>query len=516
MTKIDPRTPVIIGVSQKTVQRGQQPGPEPLAAWEEVCRAALADAGLGADLAGSVDGLVLTDCMTWRYDDPARRLAERLGAKPRFQYVGPPSGTSGQTNFDKAVAEIRAGRSDAMFVCGGEMLATMRHYRQRGEMPQWSHPHAEGPGHWFDLDEQQHPGEVAIGLTEGVGAIYGFAMRDIARRAHLGIAPEEYRRQLGETLAGMTKVAARNPDAWFPQERSADFLVTPRPDNRTITYPYTKHMVAIIDVDINAAIMVVSQGWADAHGVPRDRRVYPWNSCYGEDPVFIGVRPELWKSHAMEAASKAALEAANLTIDDIDYIDLYSCFVGAVNFGRDALGIADRPGDRVTMTGGLPYAGGPASSYVLTSIGKMVEALRKDPEAKGLVSGLGMMMSNHVYAIYSATPPGPDVRQPDNAAIQARLNAIPQHPIDDSYTGPAKVAAYTVMHDREGRPSHGAAICDLPNGARSYVRILDPGLLELAENTELVGRDVEIGAGKEVGEIIQVGERARAGEAVNA
>ena len=497
-----PRTPVIVGVAQKTVRRGELPGPEPLACWEEVCRAAIADASLPPGTATSLDGVLLAACMSWRYDDPASRLAGRLGAAAGLLGVGEPSGTCGQTLLDQAAEAIGQGRATAVAICGGEALASLRHYRRAGITPPWSHPHPDGPAFAFDLDARQHPGESAIGMTEGIGAVTSFAMRDIARRAHLGIPPDEYRRQLGETMAGLTRVAATNADAWFPEKRDADFLAVPRPDNRIVAYPYTKHMVAMIDVDISAALLVCSEAWADGHGVPRDRRVYPWTSCYVEEPAYVAVRDRLWRSDGMRAASEAVLRSAGIAIGDVAHLDLYSCFASAVNFARDALGISGRSGQDVTVTGGLPYAGGPGASYMLTSLARMTRALREDPGSKGLVGGVGMMMSNHVYALYSTEPPGPDLRQPDRAAIQAAIDAIPRRAIDDSYTGPARIAAYTVAHGRDGLPSHGCAICDLPSGARSHARILDAGLLEEAERIELVGHEVTIGPGETSGIIV--------------
>lgn len=498
------RTPVIIGVSQWTARREDLPAAEPLTQWEKVCIGAAEDAGLPPSTVRQAQALMITDCMSWRYDDPVARLAERLGAEPKVGKISTPSGTAGQTMLQNAADLVRKGEVDLALVCGGEALASVRAYRKAGAVPPWSHVHPEGPEHYFDLDAHQHPGESAIGLTEGVGAVYGFAMRDIARRAHLGITPDRYRQDLGETLAGMTKVAVGNPHAWFPQERDAQFLITPTADNRMVSYPYTKHMVSIIDVDMFAGLLVASEEWADAHGVPRDRRVYPWTYCYAEDPVYIAPRDKLWKSDAMEAASKAALDAAGLTIDDIRYVDLYSCFASAVNFGRDALGISDRPAEDVTVTGGLPYGGGPGSSYVLTSLARMVGKLRADPGSKGLVSGLGMLMSNHNYGIYSSEPPGPDVRQPDMAAVQASVDAIPQRAIADSYAGEAIVATYTVAHGRDGEPSSGAFICDLPSNARCYAIMRDPELLAEAERSELVGRKVMIVAGEQVCTIVRL------------
>jgi acetyl-CoA C-acetyltransferase len=464
----------------------------------------MADAGLDARSMSEVDALLLTDCMTWRYDDPALRLAERLNAPASFRYIGRPSGTTGQVLVNLAADRIRRGETDVALVCGGEALASLKAYRKLGKVPAWSYAHPDGPEFAFDLEEQQHPGEVAIGLTEGVGAVYNFAMRDVARRAHLGVSPSEYRRQLGETQAGMTSVAAANPFAWFPDARSADFLIEPRPDNRLVAYPYTKHMVAMLEVDISAALLLCSQKWADEHGIASDKRVYPWTSCYAEDPVYLAVREKLWCSPGMAAAGEATLGAAGIAMKDVKYVDLYSCFPSAVNFARDALGIADRPGDRVTVTGGLPYAGGPGSSYMLTSIVQMIARLRADPEEIGLVSGVGMMMSNHVFGTYSAIPPGPHVHQPDQPAVQAQVDREPACEIDDGYSGQARIAAYTVMYDREGGASHGAAICDLPSGARSHARITDLDLLALFEREEMVGRTVNIAAGGHVGSIVCV------------
>ena len=51
----------------------------------------------------------------------------------------------------------------------------------------------------------------------------------------------------------------------------------------------------------------------------------------------------------------------------------------------------------------------------------MVEKLRADPSAYGLVSGVGMHMTHHVYGVYSATP-GPVVPA-EEETVQARVEA---------------------------------------------------------------------------------------------
>jgi len=55
MKDVHPRTPVFVGIVQKTVRPCEQPAPEPLACWQTVCRAA-ADAGIDAATPGVEGG----------------------------------------------------------------------------------------------------------------------------------------------------------------------------------------------------------------------------------------------------------------------------------------------------------------------------------------------------------------------------------------------------------------------------------------------------------------------------
>jgi acetyl-CoA C-acetyltransferase len=196
----------------------------------------------------------------------------------------------------------------------------------------------------------------------------------------------------------------------------------------------------------------------------------------------------------MAAASAEALRCAGAGIDDVAHIDLYSCFPSSVSFALDALGLApDDARAPFTVTGGLPYFGGAGSDYLTHSIATMVDVLRDDPGALGLCSGVGMHMTKHVYGVYS-TEPGP-VAPPDRAGVQAALDARPIKAIRDTATGPATVATYTVLHGRDGTPDRGRAVCDQPEGDRSYAQVLDAKLHAEIERVEWVGAPVELVAG---------------------
>lgn len=480
----DPRTPCLIGVGTRTWhpdEVGDAGAPEPLDMWEDAARAAATDSGLGQSILDRLDAIDIVYCQTWQYDDPPQRLADRLGASPRRRYYSGIGGTTPQVLVQETAARVAAGELDVALVVGAEALATQRRYKKRGERYPYSFkPDEKRPFPW---EAPFHPAEVAHEVFQ---AWLTFAIFDNARRAHLGTPLDEYRTQLGEQWERFTEVAAANPQAWFPWHRSAAEIITVGPDNRMVGYPYTKYMVSIMDVDMAGALLMTSHETADALGVPADQRVYLRGWCYATDPIYVAEHVDPWRSPAMEVASARALAAAGIGIDDVAHLDLYSCFGSSVNFARDALGLAADDPRPLTVTGGLPYHGGAGSDYLTHSIATMARVLREDPGSFGMVSGVGMHMTKHVFGVYS-TVPGP--------AAPAPPADVPEQPacaITDTYAGKADVVAYSVVHGSEGGPEWGVAVCDTPDGTRCYARLADADLLQGAEEQELVGRTLTL------------------------
>jgi len=481
---IDPRTPCVIGVAQRTVRPLDGPSPEPLDLWEQVCRAAVADSGAAGDVLAAVDLLSVVFCQSWPYDDPAGRLAVRLGASRARRVYSGLGGTVPQQLVTAAVEEILDGRCDVAVIAGAEALATVRQAKKDERRLSWSH---RRPGKAaFPFEAPFHPAEVAHQVFQ---AFLTFALRDVARRAQRGVTPAAYRAGLVALWAPFTEVAEANPYSWFPARRGAAEIAAPGPANRMVAYPYTKYMTAVMDVDMAAAVIVASTAKADELGVPHSQRVYPRGWAYGTDPVYVAEHDCLASSPAMAAAFTEALAAAGVGADDVAHLDLYSCFGSSVNFARDALGIQPEDSRPLTVTGGLPYHGGPGSNFMTHSIASMVTALRADPGTYGMVTGVGMHMTKHVAAVYSGVP-GP--LRPPAPDLQARLDAGPRRLIRDVASGPATVATYSVVHDRDGSPAWGVAVCDLPEGDRCYVRIDDPAVLTQVEEREWVGEPVTV------------------------
>ncbi len=388
-----------------------------------------------------------------------------------------------QRLLSAAATSILAGELDVAVVCGAEALDTKRRLKKAGERPAWSHRHPDQPA--FPFEAPFHPSEVAHEVFQ---AWLTFASRDVARRARLGVAPDQYRRRIGELLAPMSAVAATNPNAWFPVAHTVDELITATPDNRMVGYPYTKTMMSIMDVDMAGALVLASHGAADRLGVPADRRVYLRGWAEAHDAIYVAEHVDLSRSPAMDWAFAGALGTAGVGIDEVAHLDLYSCFSSSVHFAADALGLDPVADSRsVTVTGGLPYAGGAASNYLAHAVATMVGELRTDPGSLGLVSGVGMHMTKHNAVVYS-TEPGASLPTP----VPARPDVWPEPAtvaITDSWTGPATVATYSVVHGRGG-PEWGLVIVDLADGTRGYGRVDDPDLLVAMEADEWVGLPV--------------------------
>jgi len=88
------------------------------------------------------------------------------------------------------------------------------------------------------------------------------------------------------------RVAAGNPFAWFPVERSAEELVEPTAANRMIAYPYTKYLNAVLTTDQAAALLLCSEEAADAFGIPPSQRVYWLGGAYTRGSALALAPPD--------------------------------------------------------------------------------------------------------------------------------------------------------------------------------------------------------------------------------
>lgn len=480
---MDDLLPVIIGVGQVTQRPGAERPREPLALMADAARAAEADAGAG-DLLHALDSLRVINVLSWPSKAPAQDLARALAVAPREQIYTAVGGNAPQWMVNDAAERIHAGEVTLALIAGAEAVYSARRARQQGVDLGWS-PRGNPAPDAGDTRPGTTPHEMAHGATLPAQI---YPLFENALRARYGRTIEEHQRALGELMAPFSEIAARNPYAWFREPRTAHAIATPAADNRYIGFPYTKRMNAIIDVDQGAAILMTSAGEARRIGVPEDRWVYLHGCGDANDHWYITERVGYHASPAIAAVGARACSMAGVSVDDIAHFDLYSCFPSAVQITRDALGILPDDPRPLTVTGGLPYFGGPGNNYVSHSIAAMVERLRADRGSFGMVTANGWHVTKHSAGIYSTRAPERPWQRTDPRADQAAIDAQPGPPFEESPSGAATVETYTVLFSREGAPERGIVIGRTTAGARFIANTPDDRrLLESMTKREMVG-----------------------------
>jgi acetyl-CoA C-acetyltransferase len=307
-----------------------------------------------------------------------------------------------------------------------------------------------------------------------------------ALRAAAGESIDEHQAKVAALWSRFSAVAADNPHAWSREARTPDDIATVTAENRIIGFPYTKAMNANLDTDQAAALIVCSVEAARAAGVPEDRWVFPWSGADAHDHWWVSERADLHSSPAIRSAGRAALDLAGVGIDDVAHVDLYSCFPSAVQIGAAELGLGLAEPDRpLTVTGGLSFAGGPGNNYSTHAIAAMVERLRADPAAVGLVTALGWYVTKHAVGLYSTTPPPSGFR---HARPQDEVDKLPRREPAAEHEGPVTIDSYTVMHERDGSPALGLVACLLPDARRAWGNVREPGLMKAMTLEEFCGR----------------------------
>jgi acetyl-CoA C-acetyltransferase len=487
---LDPRTPVLVGVGQVT---RHDPDPatatDPLTLMVDAARRADEDAG--NDVLRRVDSVRVVGLLSWRYENPGVALAVELGFDPRESVLTTTGGNSPQMLVNDTALAIQRGDVEVALIVGAEAMASRQRARRRPDKV------------WLDwpVQDPSTPAAVLVG-DDRAGSSDAEMARSLALptqiypvfenalRAASGRSVDEHQRFISSLWSRFSAVAAENPHAWSPRTLTAEEIATVTPDNRLIGFPYTKLMNANLTVDQAAALLMCSVQAARDAGVPAERWVFPWAGAEVHDHWWVSERADLHSSPAIRAAGGAALEHAGRAIDDVDHIDLYSCFPSAVQIGAAELGLrVDDPDRPLTVTGGLGFAGGPGNNYPTHAIATMVERLRADPGALGLVTALGWYVTKHSIGVYSAAPPP---RPFACAHPQAGVDARPRRDTVAEHEGTVTVESFTVMHDRDGSPALGIVACLLPDGRRAWGNVREPGAAKALTLDDPIGRNATL------------------------
>ncbi len=504
---VNPRTPVLVGVGQ-CVQR-EAPTKDGIvsapAFAARAARLALCDASPSWQaLAARIDTLAVVRLfehstrkiamVSHPYgtsNNVPRSVAERLGISPRRMVYSAVGGQSPQRLVNRYCEAIYRGESEAVLLTGAEVIANIKYALRQGWELDW---HEE-----FDDDyDDQWSDEAMVTDYEMTHGLYlplrAYPVCEHALRRRLRRNVFAHREQMAALLAPFTKIAAENPWAQFPTIRDARELGTLSTSNYLISEPYTRWMVAQDAVNQGAALVLTSVARARELGIPPTKWAYL--GAYADvDDVSVIHRPDLSVSYAQRLAAGQCLERAGITSTEIDYLDIYSCFPVAIWSACEALGISAN-GRSLTLTGGLPFFGGPGNNYSMHAICEAVARVRRTPSSRALILANGGYLSKHSVGLYrgqldTAWTPVESTAAQCSAQQQDRINIMHPPPAQ------AVIESYVLSY-RRGAPDFAYVVC---HGDASRDRLMaqtqpdDKKTLAALADTEPLGRRVAIEVG---------------------
>lgn len=483
---VDPRAPVLVATGT-TMQREEDPAraSEPLDLMLAAVRRAAGESGGDAAALLAGVGRIAVPKGRWSYRNPAGAIARAIGAHGATGVLAS-VGVLQQTLIGDACRRIADGEIDTALVVGADAgyrilrskaTGVVHAERQQDEAPDLTLTPA---------DELRHPAEARAGMRMPVGL---YAIIESAYRARNGWSVDAHRDRLSQMMSRLSAACVDNESAWKRAAVAPEAIRDASERNPMQAFPYTRLHCSTWNVDQAGALLFCSAARASALGIARDRWIHPVASTESNHMVPVSARADLAACPGAGIAGRAALEAGGLSASEVDLIELYSCFPIAVELYAAELGL---PLDReLTVTGGMPYAGGPYNNYVLQATCRMAELIRRGRGRHGLVSSVSGVLTKQGFGLWSSRP-GPrgfvfaDLTESVAAKVAAR-------PVVEADAGEGTVVGYTVLHER-GQPPRGVVVADV-DGGRTVARTENPALVARMEEREFCGARIRLGAG---------------------
>lgn len=480
------RIPVLVGAGTAMRREADYTQAlEPLDLMIEAVRAAGADCGR-PDLLEQVDRIAVPRGR-WRYRNPAGAIAQAISAA-RTQTVLSTVGVLQQSLIASACEDIASGTIDSAIIAGADAGYRILRAKVSGNYAAERQQDDDPDVLLQPADELRHEAEVAAGLQMPVGL---YALAESARRAMSGRSIDEHRAHLAQVYARFSAIAAQNPDAWNREAKSASEILEAGRHNPMQAFPYARSHCSTWNVDQAAALLLCSEQKADELGIAEAQRIYPVASAESGHMTPLAARADFAQCVGAQLAAEALYRETGFTPDDIDLVELYSCFPIAVECFAEAARI---PADRdLTITGGMAFAGGPYNNYFFQATAKAAQLLKAGEGRNALLSCVSGIMTKQAFALWSADrPQRPFVRidVTDQVAAQSE-----QREVVTDFAGNGTVAGCTVIYRRSDDP-YAVLLIDTSDGKRAIITSDSPATVESIETTEWVGRPVKAVGGR--------------------
>lgn len=436
----------------------------------------------------TLDGIMVVRTLSHHYTSPARQLAQRLSAAPKFTHVSGIGGNSPQTMINIAAGMIARNELDSVLIAGAEA------YIQRGG----NQKRIESA--LFRGIPEDYPGDDLIGSTplENLHGIehpmQGFPLFETALWAASGLNLQGYLMKIGKLWSEFSKVAVDHPYAWTRVMKTPEEIITPGPANRPVAFPYTKYMNSFVTVDQGAAILLMSEETAKKYSQKNRQTVYFLGGGYAQDRQrFMIEKSDFTSSPPLKAAVEKALKRSRMSLESLDCFDLYSCFPCAVSIAKKMIGITDDDTRPLTLTGGLGFFGGPGNNYSLHGAATLAEKISIGEKSNGLVTALGWFMHKHAAGVYGSKPSEGEFKNHDISDQKNGFAGDDPVRIKDQVNGSGTIETYTIVYKINHEPSYAVLYGKTRDNFRFIARTPDhPDIFKQLASKSRVGQKVKI------------------------
>ena len=416
----------------------------------------------------------------WKYRDPARWIANKNGIKSIETSVTK-IGILQQSLINSVCKKINVGEISAGVILGGEsrykMLKASKENKKYEETELTINPdrYIKAPSD-LNLDiEKKELGEMAVGY---------YAILESAFRAKTKKTLSEQSEFIANLYSHFSKIASNNEFGWIDEPLQKEEIKKESDKNVLQALPYYKNHCTSWNVNQSCALIICSESIADKLNIPINKRVYPLSSTENNHMIPTLQRQNLTRYIGMEKAANFIIDICKKNNIDVDFYDFYSCFPVAVQMFAESLNVKNI--FNVSITGGMPFCGGPLNSFVLHSTAKIISEIRKKKDSAGIVTGVSGMMTKQSYALWSNNS-YIDFTHKD-FTDEAQLNDKPID-ISDLTHGEGKIIGYTILKNKN-KPK-AIMFLDTNDKKRKLITSNDGTIISSMEREEWVGKIIK-------------------------
>ena len=478
---------VVIGVSAIQQKGDFENLDEALFLMDQAVKEALSDSG-NKSVKDYIDEIRIPKGF-WRYRDPGKWIAKNNDFKSIPTTYVTKIGVLQQNLINEACLKIENGEINASIILGGEA----RYKQLRSVIEKKEHFETkldENPDFYIKAKEDLYGDEELEEL--GAMAVGYYATMETALRKNDDENIEEHQNNIASMYEEFSKVASNNEDAWLDHPYSKKEILEISKKNKMLAYPYNKLHCTSWNVNQSAALIICSEELANKLEIDNKKRVYPISSSENNHMIAIQQRPKLYESLGMIYAAKSINRMMKQLDIRLDAYDLYSCFPAAVKMFSKSLELGSEIPK--TITGSMPYAGGPLNSFVIHSTVKMIQKIRALEARHGLVTGVSGMMTKQSFCVW-----GKEYQEQfifDDVTERAKLDESPVE-LSNIAEGEGEIIGYTII---EGSENAAKAVLYLDDEKkhRKVVSSMDKNFINLLMEEEWVGKRVKFKDGQVV------------------